>query len=322
MSRAPASGPVLLLAGLALFVAFVIAVLPRWMAPPVLTTGSPTASKPSSLPATSSSVAASPAASTPAPQPTEESVPRRVDPLPHASSPAARDDWSAAVSAGFAALERGAFAEALDTFTRADAARPGTAAVADGLVRARAGLLEEALNEHRSKAEAAEAREEWPEALAEYDAALRLEPAVAFAVDGRTRCAQRAALDERLRRYLVKPERLSAEAVAREAAAVLEQAGEVQPAGPRLVAQRTALESLLAGMRQPVPVRLVSDGLTQVTILRVGPLGAFKERAIELRPGSYVVVGARTGYRDTRRTLVVPIGRSPAALDVRCDEAH
>jgi hypothetical protein len=53
----------------------------------------------------------------------------------------------------------------------------------------------------------------------------------------------------------------------------------------------------------------------------VGPQGRFREKSLELRPGSYVVVGTRPGYRDKRQTLVVAPGRSPAPLTVRCDEA-
>jgi hypothetical protein len=56
-------------------------------------------------------------------------------------------------------------------------------------------------------------------------------------------------------------------------------------------------------------------------VLRVGSLGRFREKALELRPGSYVVVGTRRGYRDVRRTLVVPPGRSPDPLTIHCDEA-
>jgi tetratricopeptide (TPR) repeat protein len=314
--REPASGPVLLLGALGLLALFVFAVLPRWASPPVVTvapvpgaTAVPRAERP---PQAEASPGARASAAPRAPEAVRD--PRPV----HSATP---DEWSATVSLGLAALDRGAFAEAQDAFARAEALRPGSSAVADGLARARAGLLEHTLRERRLKAEAAEAREDWRTALAEYDAALGLEPAVSFAVAGRLRCAERAALDERLQRYLDKPERLSAEAVAREAAAVLEQAAEASPAGPRLVAQRAALEKLLAGVERPVAVRLVSDGQTQVTILRVGPLGAFKEKQLTLRPGSYVVLGARTGYRDARRTLLVPIGRSPAPLDVRCDEA-
>ena len=68
-------------------------------------------------------------------------------------------------------------------------------------------------------------------------------------------------------------------------------------------------------------MRLLSDERTEVSVLRVGPLGRFREKALELRPGSYVVVGTRRGYRDARRTLVVAPGRSPEPLIVRCDEA-
>lgn len=315
MSREPASGPILLLGGLGLLAAFVFGVLPRWASPPVLITAPP----PAATPSPRSVLAPEPAEPAPtlAAAPRDASLPAAP---PRASAPGA-DAWAASVSLGLAALDRGAFAEALDAFGRAEALRPGTPAVADGIARARAGLLEHALREHHRKAEDAEAREDWRSALLEHDAALRLEPAVSFAVAGRTRCVERAALDERLQRYLDKPERLSTEVVAREAAAVLEQAALTQPAGPRLAAQRAALERLLAGVSQPVAVQILSDGRTQVTILRVGPLGAFKQKALTLRPGSYVVVGARSGYRDARRTLIVPIGRSPEPLDVRCDEA-
>ena len=51
------------------------------------------------------------------------------------------------------------------------------------------------------------------------------------------------------------------------------------------------LRARLAAARTPVPVRLLSDERTEVSVLRVGPMGRFREKALELRPGSYVVVG-------------------------------
>jgi hypothetical protein len=308
------------LGGLVVVAAFVFGVLPRFMSPAVVSheprsmpspaaTDDPTPAPPPPLPRT---VAATPRPEPPAPT---------AEPGPPAGPEATKDGFGAIVSAGFAALDRGEFGEARDAFVRARALDPASASVADGLARAEAGLLDQTLAAHRQRAEAAEAREDWRAALDEYDAARKLVPAVSFAVQGRGRASSRATLDERLQGYLDRPERLAAETVTREAEAVLEQAAEAEPAGPRLRAQREALQRLLAGVRVPVPVRLVSDGITQVTIQRVGPLGVFKERVVELRPGSYVVVGARAGYRDARRTLVVPIGKAPSSLDVRCDEA-
>ena len=128
-------------------------------------------------------------------------------------------------------------------------------------------------------------------------------------------------MDERLAAYLQKPERLGTDSVAREAAAALARAREVGSAGPRLQQQTAALERALGEARTQVSVRLTSDGVTEVVILRVGTLGAFREKTLTLRPGSYVVTGRRDGYRDTRKTLAVPPSGAPPALDVRCTEA-
>jgi hypothetical protein len=70
-----------------------------------------------------------------------------------------------------------------------------------------------------------------------------------------------------------------------------------------------------------VAVRLESDGQTEVTLFRVGRLGRFQQKALELRPGTYTVVGSRRGYRDVRLELEVRPGESPAPLVVRCSEA-
>jgi hypothetical protein len=222
---------------------------------------------------------------------------------------------------GHAALDGGAFAEARDAFTRAEAARSGLPSTADGLARAEEGLKTEALSLHKTRGEAAEAREDWRGSLVEYDAALTLDSQVAFAVAGRSRSLRRAELDERLLGYLRRPERLSAEPVAREAEQALDQAREATPSGPRLQEQIATLDRVLREARTPIEIRLQSDGLTDVTVLRVGALGAFQEKSLALRPGSYVVVGKRRGYRDARKALVVRPGPSPSPLVIRCEEA-
>jgi tetratricopeptide (TPR) repeat protein len=231
-------------------------------------------------------------------------------------------EWTHAMSDGLAALDHGRFSEAQAAFARAEAARPGTRVVADAIKRTEEGLKGEALSRHRTAGEAAEAREDWRGALAEYDAALKLEPQIAFAQQGRTRSLPRAVLDETLAGYLQRPERLSADAVAREAEGVLDRAREAGPAGPRLQQQMARLERLVQEARTPVDVRLVSDGLTEISVLRVGTIGTFRgEKKVALRPGSYVVLGRRQGYRDSRQTILVAPAQSPPPVEVRCREA-
>lgn len=314
----------LAIAILLLSAVFVFGFLPRVSAPPVVTTDPPDSP---SLPTSSTAPAAPGSPASPASSASEARVPgasaagppRARDRPPTAE--AADDVWAAAVSEGLAALERGSLTEARDAFARAEAARPGTPSVRDGVVRLEAAQKDASLAEHQRRALRAEGTEDWGGALTEYDAAQKVDPVVAFAVEGRARVIQRRALDERLEGYLKRPDRLSTEAVAQEAEAALDRAAEMEQPGTRLARQMAALREALAAARIGVPVRLVSDGLTDVTVLRVGHLGVFKEKALELRPGTYVVVGTRKGYRDARLTLEVTPGRAPEPLRVRCEEA-
>jgi hypothetical protein len=329
---------VVVLLGLAVLV---FSFLPRWTSAPVVTTGSlpPATTAAAPAPAATASperMAAEPVAPRePAAAEEPEAVPdppappeaRHVLSAPRQEPPAAvppplpASDFDAAVSEGLAALDRGAHAEARAAFARADALRPGSGVVKDGLARSEAGLRGEALVAHRQRAEAAEAAEDWRGAVREYEAALKLEPSVRFAVEGALRAGQRAEASDRLDFYLRRPDRLSADEVAREAESALDRASEIPSPGRKLARQIEDLRAQLAAAGTEVTVRLLSDEHTDVSVMRVGPLGRFREKSVSLRPGSYVVVGTRRGYRDTRVKLVVPPGRSPEPLTVRCDEA-
>ena len=314
----------------------VFVVLPRWVARHAQPIAAE-AKNPGPSPAPAAAVAerapesAEPAAPEPPPRPepepetepepeaaVEEAPAEVAERVPEAAVP---EEWTRAMSDGLAALDRGEFAEARAALARAEAARPGSTATADAVRRAEEGLKGVALSAHRGRGEAAEAREDWRAAVAEYDAALKVEPQVAFALEGRARSLPRAQLDERLAAYLQRPERLGTDSVAREAQATLDRVRQLEPMGPRLGQQAAALAKMLQEARTSVDVRLLSDGLTEVVVLRVATLGAFRERTVSLRPGSYVVVGRRQGYRDARKTLVVSPSRVPAPLDVRCQEA-
>ena len=179
----------------------------------------------------------------------------------------------------------------------------------------------QALARQRDAARAFEEREEWREALGAYEAALAVDPLVAFALEGKERAGSRAALQAALDFHVRNPARLSTEAVAREAEAVLERARDVEAPGPRHRAQVAALETALANARATVPVQLESDGQTELTLSRVGRLGTLTRRTVDLRPGTYTVVGSRRGYRDVRRQFTIAPGSPAPTVVVRCEEA-
>ncbi len=91
-------------------------------------------------------------------------------------------------------------------------------------------------------------------------------------------------------------------------------------AEPRLADKIRRLQFLIVEATTPRIVTLKSDGLTSVQIYHVGRLGQFISQQLELRPGTYTVVGSRPGYRDVRHTLTVKPGAEQPSLEIRCEE--
>ncbi|GIX30106.1 MAG: hypothetical protein KatS3mg124_0578 [Porticoccaceae bacterium] len=221
---------------------------------------------------------------------------------------------------GYAALARGDLAAADVHFRRAAALRPGAAEVERALEALAARRQRVRLEARLRAAAEREAAEDWAAAadlyaaLAEEDPTL-VEPRVRLVV-----ARARAALDRDLESLLADPLALSRPEVAERAERVLADARALPAPGPRLAGQIAALERLLAAARRRVPVALVSDGATEVTIWRVARLGTFERRVVELQPGRYVAAGARPGYRDVQVPFTVPLEGDPPAVAVRCVE--
>ena len=230
------------------------------------------------------------------------------------------DLFAGFMSRGLAALQQGDYSEARREFERAGSMRPDSLQVAEGLLQVDQAEKLDAFATHRARAMAFEEAEEWAAAVEQYAAVIALAPNVAFARQGQTRCIQRADLARRMADHLAHPDRLSSDDVFAEATALVAEASEAEPAGPRHLEQLARLERLVATAGTFVRIRLESDNLTEVAVYRVGRLGAFLEHELELRPGRYTVVGSRPGYRDVRQELVIVAGEDPAPLVVRCEE--
>ena len=89
---------------------------------------------------------------------------------------------------------------------------------------------------------------------------------------------------------------------------------------PRLISQLDELQTLLEASQIPLSIRFISDGLTEVTVLRVSELGTFEATRLDLKPGRYAAVGRREGFREVREEFTVGFGLTPAVVIVRCDE--
>ena len=230
------------------------------------------------------------------------------------------DAYSAVMAQALAALARRDYPAAQAAFEKAERIRPGTTEVAEGMQQIRRATETRTLVATVDRAAAAERAEQWSEALTLYREALKTEPALRAAQDGVERAEPRAMIDAELQSFLNKPERLYSPSGRDVARNVLERAGRVAAAGPRLQGQQARLSELLRQAESPIRVVLASDNATDVQIYRIGKLGLFEHRDLELMPGRYTIVGTRQGYRDVRKELNLLPGTSPPTLVVRCEE--
>lgn len=232
-------------------------------------------------------------------------------------------DWEFRITLSTAqqALDEGEFATAKREFLKAEKIKPGQTVVKEGLAQAEVGLQQQEIQRLSRRAEAAEQAENWQQARDDYQRLLALEGTMEFARQGLARSRARLALDQRLGGLLAQPERLFSEAVRDEARGLLTEARAVANPGARLREQVQKLQRALELASREVAVTLVSDNQTQVMVYRVGKLGQFDQKELQLTPGDYVLVGRCEGYRDARKTLSVRPGMDRVGpVDIRCTE--
>lgn len=222
------------------------------------------------------------------------------------------------LSSGFAALEAGRLDAARAAFGQALKLDPGNPVALGGLEQVDDASAGRRLATLRGRAEAAEAAEDWETALQSYVAVLESDGNIQFARDGRQRALAQRRAATGLSRIAASPEKLSSPELFDQASDLLDDAMALTPRGPRLDARIREVTALLAAYRDPIPVVFVSDNRTQVTLSTIGRLGSFERKQLDLRPGSYTVIGSRDGCRDVRADIVVKPNMQP--VDIRCTE--
>jgi hypothetical protein len=162
--------------------------------------------------------------------------------------------------------------------------------------------------------------EHWEAVASTYQEILKVDSTLSFALDGLQSARDMVELHRRLDQYIEKPDRLSVPSVMQEATRLVVDITIRSEVGPRLAAQRDELSRLLKRAATPLTVPLLSDNVTEVSIHRVGRLGNFMRKEVKLRPGTYVAVGVRPGYRDVRMEFRVAPELEMEPVIVRCEE--
>jgi hypothetical protein len=250
----------------------------------------------------------------------DSEAPRAADGIARIEAKFAADAFASTMARGYAALAKTDYAGARSAFEAARRVRPNAPEIPQALRQIEQEQRTGDISAKLSVAQGDEGQERWADALKEYRAVAELDSTVAAAQEGIARTAPRAALNEQLELYLTQPERLFSQPVRAAARDTLARAASISNPGPVLQKQMVTLKDWIARADVPVSVALQSDNVTQVTIYRVGPLGTFAERSLDLVPGSYTVVGTRPGYRDVRREINVRPGAASEPVVIRCED--
>jgi tetratricopeptide (TPR) repeat protein len=222
---------------------------------------------------------------------------------------------------GLLALAEHDYASARAAFRMAEKLQPGSPEPADGLLQVDQGIRLDRIASLERRAEEEKAAERWATAIETYEAILEIDGNLLFAQQGLAEAQRMSALHAELADYIATPDSLSAPATMAKATRLVVDITRRSAIGPRLADERDQLSRLLKRAATPLKVRLVSDNLTDVSIYKVGKLGSFESRELSLRPGTYVAVGSRPGFRDVRLEFQVAPEADMQPVVVRCEEA-
>ena len=229
-------------------------------------------------------------------------------------------EFDSRMTEGLIAASEGDYPAARAAFRMAQTLMPDSREPADGLMQVDQGIRLDRIAVLERQAGSEEQDEKWEIAVETYTRILEIDGNLAFAQQGLSQAEQMSALHARLDGYIEDPDRLSAPSTMKKATGLVVDITRMPSIGSRLAEQRDQLSRLLKRAATPITVQLVSDNATDVSIYKIGKLGSFQSRALKLRPGTYVAVGSRAGYRDVRLEFRVAPELESEPVVVRCEE--
>jgi tetratricopeptide (TPR) repeat protein len=223
------------------------------------------------------------------------------------------------MSEGLTALHNNDYQVARAKLSKAKSLKPQSREVKDALAQADQAIRLARIETYRQKAAAAEQAEDWDQALDAYLQVLKIDPNVQFAAQGQIRAQERIRIERRIDFFLQKPSALASDRQLNNAIGLIAEIEEIDPKGPQLKDRFEQLVRMVNAAQTTVGIIIESDTFTDVAVYKVGKLGRFESRQLNLRPGTYTVVGTRDGYQDVRREIVIKPGQRSMRVTIKCE---
>jgi tetratricopeptide (TPR) repeat protein len=228
------------------------------------------------------------------------------------------EEFQQLMSEGLAALHNNDYTLARTKLMKAKSFRPDSSEVQDALAQVDQAIRLARIEKLRESALEAETSENWKGALKSYLAVLKIDENIQFANQGKERSVKHIQVAKRLNFFLQNPTVLESDSQLNNAVQLVNEIAEIDPKGPQLIARYEKLQQLVTAAQTPVKLTIESDNLTEVAVYKVGKLGRFEIQELSLRPGTYTVVGARSGYKDVRQNIVIKPGQGSLRITIIC----
>ena len=155
-------------------------------------------------------------------------------------------------------------------------------------------------------------------ALKIYDEALALDNSLQFATEGRERVFEIISVVNDMNDTLNDPHALSADDAYDEAKETLETAQSHRGHSDEYDKLLQSFADLVSYAGTQLPVVLISDEKTEVTLTTSHRIGSFQRHELTLRPGRYTLHGSRDGWVDIRKEFIVQQDMDP--VSIVCEE--
>lgn len=228
------------------------------------------------------------------------------------------------ISEAEAAAEAGKIGEALELAKQALVLLPEDARALQLKEDLQARFDSQRIDQSLKDAAAHEKAGEWEQAMELYAGLAADFPGLKEAKSGVSRVSKKVRQVKEARKLMeVAKESINVSSVAalEYAIGLLERGTRLDPSNKSIGILLEATREDLKLMNAPVRVTLVSDGKTKIEVWQVGEYKAVTEQQLDLKPGTYTVVGKKPYYVNVKLDLTVPAGAEPIRLEVKCEEA-
>lgn len=228
--------------------------------------------------------------------------------------------FSDTMSEGFNSLANKRYDLAKEAFQKAQSLMPASTEPKDGLVQVEVAEQSERIDKLRIKASLSDKEERWNAAVETYAELLMLDSSLSFAHSGKKTADMRLKIDRDLQKYISHPEIMQKDEELTSAKRAVYDASKLGANSPKLKSQLSRLSMLVSQARTPLSLKIQSDNKTNIIVYKVDQLGRFTEKVLNLIPGSYTVVGKRSGYRDVQRKVTLLAGSKSNIVFIACEE--